>query len=192
MLDFRHTDREINRFAENISHDYSWVRAPIPPKFNSFTERLQWWLEERGYGAKDPATGGFAIKRGTQGPLARKLGMGQGSLSELIAGTRASKGPSAPVLLKLCEELHLRPHYLLNGDGPPESYSDLSADESRLIMVFRELPKEDLRKALLIDAADMLQRNNAGPSSPDPAREKLKAKTMADRSKPKQLKKGNH
>lgn len=165
------------------------MRAPIPPKFNSFTERLQWWLEERGYGAKNPATGDFEIHRGTQGPLAATLGVKQGSLSELISGK--SKAPKAAVLLKLCEELHLRPHYLLHGDGPPESYSDLSAQESRLINTFRDLPTDALRDALLIDAAAMLKRNSESDSQLT-AEKKLKAQTLAAPRKRKQLKKGNH
>lgn len=181
---------DCNRFAENISQDHLWVRAPIPPKFNSFTERLQWWLQERGYG-EVTAQGEFKIRHGMQGPLAATLGVKQGSLSELISGQ--SKGPSASVLLKLCEELHLRPHYLLDGDGPPESYSDLSADESRLVMVFRDLPTEALRKALLIDAADMLRRSAGGPAIASPAAvKKLKANTMGERRKPKRLNKGNY
>lgn len=187
-LDFRHTETEINRFAENISPDHSWMRAPIPPKFNSFTERLQWWLEERGYGAKDPTTGKFKVNRGEQGTLAATLGVEQGSLSELMSGK--SKTPKAPVLLKLCEKLQLRPHYLMFGDGPPESYSDLSADESRLVMVFRELPTEALREALLIDATAMLKRNSP-PDPSSPSAKKLKAKTMAAPDRRKVLKKGN-
>jgi transcriptional regulator with XRE-family HTH domain len=165
-LDFRHTDTKINRFSENISLDHLWVRTPIPPKFNSFTERLQWWLEERGWGKWVPEKRKFEITRGRQGELAKIADIGQGTLSDLIAGRRSSTGPSAATLLRLCEELRLRPHYLMFGDGPPESYSELSAKESRLVNIFRELPTETLRDRLLIDAADVLKRS-AGESAID-------------------------
>lgn len=173
-VDFRHADNPVNRFAENISYDHLRMRSPIPPKFDSFTARLQWWVNERGYAA-----------RGKQGELSKALGIAQPSTSELIAGK--SKLPSAEVFMKLCDALKLRPQYLLFEQGPPEGQylADLDSQEAQLIELFRRLPSDDLRHALLIDADGMLQRNTDGVSaqqSTNPVQDKLTGKLKKQRS----------
>jgi len=149
---FRHTDIEVNRYAENNLPHYARMQ---PPVFASFGPRLQYWRKLRGY------------KK--QGALAEKLGIKQGSLSELESGE--SKAPSAEVLLKLSDLLGLRPRYLLFGEGAPESqyFQELNGLEAQLVMIFRQLPNDTLRDALLIDANDMLNRSGVGaPTRADP------------------------
>lgn len=177
-LDFRHADDQVNRFAENMSHEHCHMRSPIPPKFDSFTARLQWWVNERGYAA-----------RGKQGELSKALGITQPSTSELIAGK--SKLPSAEVFMKLCDTLKLRPQYLLFGQGPPEGQylADLDSQEAQLIELFRRLPSEDLRHALLIDADGMLQRKTDGVSAKDANIAEQQAKIDARKKKTRAAKK---
>jgi transcriptional regulator with XRE-family HTH domain len=121
------------------------------PKFATFGARLRFWRELRGF------------KR--QGDFAERLGIKQASLSELETGE--SKSPSAEVLLKAADLLQLRPHYLLAGSGAAESrnFSDLNGLEAQLVMIFRQLPTDALRDALLIDANNMLNRSGAGSAS---------------------------
>jgi transcriptional regulator with XRE-family HTH domain len=121
---------------------------PEPPQFQDFGSRLRWWREER--------------RKLKQGVLAKKIGIAQASLSELEKGH--SKQPSAEVLLNLSESLGLRPRYLLTGQGPAEGLhvSELSGTEAQLVMVFRQLPTDHLREALLLDAYHMLERRPSG------------------------------
>jgi transcriptional regulator with XRE-family HTH domain len=118
------------------------------PSFDAFGPRLKYWRELRGF------------KK--QGSFAEKLGIKQGSLSELESGE--SKAPSADVLLKMADLLQLRPRYLLLGEGAPENrnFSDLNGLEAQLVMIFRQLPNDTLRDGLLIDANDMLNRTAQG------------------------------
>jgi transcriptional regulator with XRE-family HTH domain len=117
----------------------------VPPHFETFGERLTWWRKARGY------------KR--QGVLAELIGLKQASLSNLETGD--STLPSAATLLNLAAALNLRPEYLLTGEGPAEGahFQDLTGPEAQLVMIFRQLPSDALREALLIDANDMLQRS---------------------------------
>lgn len=163
--DFRHTEIEVNRYAENIQIDHP--RMPHP-SFDAFGPRLKYWRELRGF------------KK--QGLFAEKVGIRQSSLSELEHGE--STMPSAEVLLKSADLLQLRPHYLLFGDGAPESrnFSDLNGLEAQLVMIFRHLPTDALRDSLLIDANDMLNRAGTGqPTSADPFAKAPKAKQMSTR-----------
>lgn len=146
MLDFRHTDTDVNRFTENISRDHPDMRTPIPPKFETFEERVKWWAEERGYS-----------KRGRQGDLARVIGLSQASTWAIVHGKTPK--PTAQAFLKLCDALKLRPQYLLFGQGPPEGQylNDLDSQEAQLIELFRRLPSEGMRHAVLIDTDRMLQ-----------------------------------
>lgn len=118
--------------------------APVPD-MQTFGERLAWWRRRRGY------------KK--QGDLSAKIGIAQGSLSGLESGD--SKEPSAKVLLRLCDVLQVRPKYLLFNEGPAEAqyFQELSGPEAQLVMLFRQLPNDAAREALLIDANDRLQRS---------------------------------
>lgn len=118
---------------------------PEQKQFASFGARLEHWRTVRGY------------KR--QGAFAEAIGIKQGSLSELESGK--SKQPAADVLLKICEVLKLRPKYLLHGEGPAEGqyFQELSGPEAQLVMIFRALPTDGMRDALLIEANEMLRRS---------------------------------
>lgn len=98
--------------------------------------------------------------------MAARLGIKQGSLSELESGE--SKAPSADVLMKACNLLRLRPEYLLYGEGPPEGRDmhDLTGPEAQLVMLYRQLPNDAMRAALIIDADARVKK----PSAPSPAR----------------------
>lgn len=106
------------------------------PSFDTFGERLQWWAEYRGFRQKD---------------LAERAGMGQATLNELMKGK--TKEPRAAHFLGLARELGLRPEYLLHGEGPPEAtnFAQLSGLEAQLVMLFRSLPDDAKRDAMLID-----------------------------------------
>jgi transcriptional regulator with XRE-family HTH domain len=147
----RHTDIAVNRCTELFGLEYGAMVTT--PQFATFGARLRYWRERRGF------------KK--QGDFADKLGIKQPSLSELESGE--SKSPSADILLKAADLLQLRPKYLLSGEGAPESrsFSDLNGLEAQLVMIFRQLPTDALRDALLIDANDML--NRAGSGAPSPA-----------------------
>lgn len=123
---------------------------PNPPAFDTFAARLLWWCEKRG--------------KTHQGKLAKELGIKQGSLSELSTGK--SKTPKARVLLKLSDALSLRPQYLLTGEGPPEgqNFSELNGVEAQLVMLFRSLPSDALRAAMMIDMNEFVVRHK--PKSP--------------------------
>lgn len=147
--DYRHAETVVNRHPENFSGKDEKVH--VHPKFDTFGQRLEYWRTIRGY------------KR--QGALAEQIGIKQSSLSELESGE--TKKPSADVLLRLCDTLHLRPKYLLNGDGPAESqyFQELNGLEAQLVMIFRQLPTDAARDALLIDANDLLNRANGSKAT---------------------------
>ncbi|MEJ5148983.1 helix-turn-helix domain-containing protein [Comamonas sp. MYb396] len=109
------------------------------PHFDSFGDRLDWWLKHRGK---------------TQKELAVAVGIGQPALNELIKGRSAE--PRAGAFIKICRELGLRPEYLLWGEGAPEatSFAQLSGLEAQLVMLFRGLASDAQRDALLIDMND--------------------------------------
>jgi transcriptional regulator with XRE-family HTH domain len=166
---YRYTENDVNRHAEKNRPHHGAV--PSHPKFETFGERLAYWRVLRGY------------KR--QGALAETIKIAQPSLSELESGK--SKQPAADVLLKLCDALHLRPKYLLNGDGPPESqyFQELSGLEAQLVMIYRQLPTEALQDSLLIFANDMLNKSGSGKSSvADPYAHVAKAGGERSREKP--------
>jgi transcriptional regulator with XRE-family HTH domain len=122
----------------------------VPPKFESFGERLRWWRIHRGYQR--------------QGKFAEAVKLGQGSLSDM---ENNKIGVSAETLLRFADALGLRPQYLLTGEGPPEgkNFQELNGLEAQLVMIFRQLPTDGLRDALLIDANNMLNRARAGEAS---------------------------
>lgn len=132
------------------------VSPADPPAFSAFGARLAWWRRARGFQR--------------QGTLADVIGIKQSSLSDLENGQ--SNNPSADTLLKLADALNLRPRYLLSGEGPAEGqhFQELTGPEAQLVMIFRQLPTDGLRQALLIDADNMLRRSTA-PVSPAPAQE---------------------
>lgn len=121
------------------------------PKFDSFGDRLAWWIKARNYARF--------------GDFAKEVGIAQPSLSELMTGQ--SKQPAADKFLKMADLLNLRPRYLLTGEGPAEGqyFQDLSGPEAQLVMIFRQLPTDALRDALLIDAHHMLARNPPKPET---------------------------
>jgi len=124
---------------------------PDIPKFSTFGARLRFWRERRGYAR--------------QGDLATAIGISQSTLSELEKGH--SGEPSASVLLKAADLLGLRPKYLLTGEGAPEAqyFQELNGLEAQLVMIFRQLPNDAMRDALLIDANNMLGRSQQGAST---------------------------
>lgn len=141
-----------------------------PPPFSTFADRLAWWRRTRGF------------KR--QGALADVIKIKQSSLSDLETGE--SKTPSADTLLKLADALNLRPRYLLSGEGPAQgqSFQELTGPEAQLVMIFRQLPSDALRQALLIDADDMLERSKTTPAparAPAQEYERLKSKPAVRR-----------
>lgn len=107
-----------------------------PPPLTAFGGRLAHWRKLRGY---------------SQGAFAEKLGIKQGSLSELETGK--SKSPSADVLVNACDLLQIRPRYLWLGEEPAElqNFSELSGTEAQLVMMFRSLPTDAARQAFMID-----------------------------------------
>lgn len=121
-------------------------------RLDSFGARLEYWRKKRGYNR--------------QGALAEAIGIKQSSLSELESGK--SKQPAADVMLKLCDVLHLRPKYLLLGEGPSESqyFQELNGLEAQLVMIFRQLPSDGLRNALMIEANDLLERHKLDTRKP--------------------------
>jgi transcriptional regulator with XRE-family HTH domain len=121
------------------------------PKFSTFGARLRFWREKRGFAR--------------QGDLATALGISQPTLSELEKGH--SKEPSASVLLKAADVLGLRAKYLLTGEGAAEAqyFQELNGLEAQLVMIFRQLPSDAMRDALLIDANNMLSRAQPGAST---------------------------
>lgn len=151
-MDFRHTDNFSNRFAEIFRPHHRWMAKsnPTTASTSGFGARLKRWREERGFSH--------------QGKFAEALGVKQASLSELETGQ--SKSPSAVVLMKACELLNLRPLYLLHGEGPPEAqnFSELSGPEAQLVMLYRALPNETMRHALLID----VEARTKQLAAPDP------------------------
>jgi transcriptional regulator with XRE-family HTH domain len=134
---------------------------PDVPPLDSFGARLRWWRERR-------------LGNKSQGLLAEKLKIGQGSLSELERGI--SKEPSATVLMKACDVLGLEPRYLLWGEGSPEgmNFQALSGVEAQLVMIFRALP-EPRRAGFMIDANAELERARAGTPAPTPTIEPSEA-----------------
>lgn len=114
-----------------------------PPRFETFGDRLRWWRIARGH------------KK--QGDFAAIIKLGQGSLSDM---ENNKIGASAETLLRLADALGLRPRYLLTGEGPAEgkNFQELNGLEAQLVMIFRQLPSDALRDALLIDANNMLAR----------------------------------
>jgi len=124
------------------------------PKFDTFHQRLRYWREQ-----KFPDKGG-------QGMLAKAVGIKQSSMSALESGN--TKMPMADVFMRLCDALEVRPKYLLFGEGPAQSqhFQELNGLEAQLVMIFRQLPTEGMRDAMLIDANDRLNR----VSSPVPSR----------------------
>lgn len=125
------------------------------PHFDSFGARLDWWITHRGF---------------KQADVAAKVGMGKSTLSEICNGE--SKHPSAENFLRIAKLLGLRPEYLMWGDGPPEAVhmSELSGLEAQLVMLFRFLPDDAKRDALLIDVNDFHNRHSgkSGASAANP------------------------
>lgn len=163
---------DCNRFTEKKPPEHR--RMSDVPSFDSFGARLRWWRERR-----------LGVK--SQGDLAKQLGIGQGSLSELEKGH--SKEPSASVLMKMCDVLGLQPRYLLWGHGSPEgmNFQALSGVEAQLVMIYRALP-EPRRAAFMLDANAMLERARAGTPAPTPSiapsSEAERAVTAARKRKP--------
>jgi transcriptional regulator with XRE-family HTH domain len=171
--DYRYAEVTVNRYAEKIWTHHRCVADH--PQFEAFGPRLRYWRE---------TVRGFK----NQGKFAEQVGIKQGSYSDLEGGK--SKEPSAPVLLKLCDLLQLRPKYLLLGEGPAEAqyFQDISGPEAQLVMLFRQLPNDALRDSLLIYAQDMVRRAKAPqtaggpppaprpPHTPAPAAKAEKAK----------------
>lgn len=130
-----------NRYSERNVGEYPVMN--LPPTFATFGARLEWWIENR---------------KMTQAALAKATGIPQSSISELIKGKL--KAPSASNLFKLADALRVRPRYLLLGDGAAEanSFADLNGLEAQLVMLFRSLPDDAKRDALLIDANNFVNR----------------------------------
>uniref|UniRef100_A0A6M3M7P6 Putative DNA binding, helix-turn-helix domain containing protein n=1 Tax=viral metagenome TaxID=1070528 RepID=A0A6M3M7P6_9ZZZZ len=118
------------------------------PSFTTVGQRLDWWMTRR--------------KR-KQTELAKAAGMAQSALSQIISGR--SKAPAAEHMLRLAKELQLSPEYLVWGEGPPETlhFSQLSGLEAQLVMLFRGLPDDAKRDAMLIDVNDFHNRHAAKP-----------------------------
>lgn len=109
-----------------------------------------------------------------QKELAERAGMGQPSLNELLMGK--TKEPKASNFLGLCAALSLRPEYLLHGDGPAEAtnFAQLTGPEAQLVMLFRGLPDDAKRQAMLIDlnhefSLHQVSRSSSPAPSPRPA-----------------------
>jgi transcriptional regulator with XRE-family HTH domain len=157
---FRYADANRNRFPENIwLDDVGMPKKLEPAPMTTFGGRLAHWRKQCGFE--------------NQGAFAAELGIRQGSLSELETGK--SHSPSAHVLLKACELLKLRPRYLWLGEEPAsmQHFSELSGPEAQLVMMFRGLPNDAARHALLIDLNAKLagkpapvaaQQHGRGPS----------------------------
>lgn len=134
---FRYTDALCNRYPEiNAADDPQMPKMLDSPPLTAFGGRLAHWRKQRGL---------------SQGALAERLGIKQSSLSELESGK--SKSPSADVLVKACDVLQVRPRYLWLGEEPAElqNFSELSGPEAQLVMMFRSLPTDAARQALMID-----------------------------------------
>lgn len=122
----------------------------LPPNFETIGQRLEWWISRR---------------RRTQTELAKAVGMSQSALSEIVSGR--SRRPAADNMLRIAKELQLRPEYLVWGEGPPEAlnFSQLTGLEAQLVMLFRGLPDDAKRDALLIDVNDYFNRHAGNGSS---------------------------
>lgn len=120
------------------------------PNFATMGQRLEWWIARRN-------------RKLTE--VAKAAGMSQPALSEIVAGR--SKRPAADNMLRLAKELGLSPEYLVWGEGPPETlhFSQLSGLEAQLVMLFRGLPDDAKRDAMLIDVNDFHNRHAAKPGA---------------------------
>lgn len=120
------------------------------PAFQTFGERLAWWMKHRDL---------------TQKELAELAGLSQPALNELIKGRSAE--PRAGAFVKMCRVLGLRPEYLIWGDGPAEatSFAQLTGLEAQLVMLFRGLPDDAKRDALLIDVNHAYNKSQGNKSS---------------------------
>jgi len=125
------------------------------PVFTSFGDRLKWWIAKRGTSQK---------------ALAEVVGIRPPSMNELCSGE--SLEPKAGTFMRICHELRLRPEYLIWGEGPPEAtdFKSLSGLEAQLVMIFRNLPDDAKRDALLIDVNDYYNRHvsKGTPTKADP------------------------
>ena len=119
------------------------------PHFETFGARLSWWLKHRNLSQKE---------------LAELVGVGQPTLSELIKGH--SMEPRAGAFVKMCRVLGLRPEYLIFGEGPAEAtnFAQLTGLEAQLVMLFRGLPDDAKRDALLIDVNHAYNKSKTTPT----------------------------
>jgi transcriptional regulator with XRE-family HTH domain len=165
----RNTEHLVNRYSEHNQMDY--LSMTEIPHFDSFGARLDWWITHRGF---------------KQADVAAKVGMAKSTLSEVCKGE--SKHPSAQNFLRIAKLLGLRPEYLMWGEGPPEAthMHELSGLEAQLVMLFRFLPDDAKRHALLIDANDFHNRHSGkqGASVANPWAHVAPPPTIAPAPKP--------
>ncbi|WP_246475128.1 helix-turn-helix domain-containing protein [Diaphorobacter ruginosibacter] len=143
---------KVNRNSDFFLMDH--VAMTSIPIFQTFGERLSWWIKHRDL---------------TQKELAVLVGVGQPALNELIKGRSAE--PRAGAFVKMCKVLGLRPEYLIWGEGPAEAtnFAQLTGLEAQLVMLFRGLPDDAKRDALLIDVNHAYNRTSSGkPTAADP------------------------
>lgn len=95
------------------------------------------------------------VRRYTQVELAKKVGVTQAAISNLV--TDSSRKPSAPTLLKLAAALQANPQWILDGKGDPFEINTIGARaEQDLIEQFRAM--DDQSKAAILAAAKAMTR----------------------------------
>lgn len=90
------------------------------------------------------------VRRYTQVELAKKVGVTQAAISNLV--TDSSRKPSAPTLLKLAAALQANPDWILTGEGDPFEINVIGKkSEQQLLESFRNMDSQ--AQAALLAAA---------------------------------------
>lgn len=105
-------------------------------------------------------------QRGMKAPtLAAKAGITRQAIYGLIKGR--TKNPESALISALCEELFIRPEWLLREKGAMYPTPELTDDESTLVYAFRDLDDKGKRQLLRV-ATSMAQDSEGMPSRSNP------------------------
>ncbi len=99
----------------------------------------------------------------SQEQLAERIGIHQGSLSELERG-RTKKG-FGETIVKLATALHTNPEWLVTGKGSPTPSVQNDVDESEVLAIYRALPSP-LRDAWMASGRAMLAQQPTSQANP--------------------------
>lgn len=106
--------------------------------------------------------------RGVKAPtLAGRTGLTRQGVYKILKDQVTN--PDSDVVMDLCEELRVRPEWLLRERGPMYPSPELSDDESMLVYAFRDLAPDDRRKLLRI-ATTLATESEGAPNVNNPFR----------------------